>query len=128
MLAVVDAQARRDDSGRPSPTPVTRSAAASGSSSCSTHPERVSAAVLLLHRREDRRRRPCGRDRIGQVRASGTAVLVGGAVERWFAPGFADREPDTRVGLLHALQDADDVGYVRVCEALAGVRRARPAR
>jgi len=58
-------------------------------------------------------------DRIGQVRASGTPVLVGGTVARWFAPGFADRAPDAVSSLLHALQDVDDRGYVMVCDALA---------
>jgi 3-oxoadipate enol-lactonase/4-carboxymuconolactone decarboxylase len=59
-------------------------------------------------------------ERISEVRASGTSVLVDGAVGRWFSPGFADRAPETVSSLLHALQDADDLGYVRVCEALAG--------
>jgi 3-oxoadipate enol-lactonase/4-carboxymuconolactone decarboxylase len=81
-------------------------------------PDRVSAAVLLCTgaRIGDA---TVWADRIGQVQASGTPVLVGGAVERWFAPGFADRDPDAVSRLLHALQDADDLGYVRVCEALA---------
>ena len=73
-----------------------------------------------LHRRQDRRRAVWA-DRIAPGAARpGTPVLVGGAVERWFAPGFADRDPDTVSSLLHALQDTDDLGYVRVCEALAG--------
>jgi 3-oxoadipate enol-lactonase / 4-carboxymuconolactone decarboxylase len=58
-------------------------------------------------------------DRIAQVRASGTAGLVTGAVPRWFAPGFLDREPERASALLHALRDASDDGYVAVCRALA---------
>jgi 3-oxoadipate enol-lactonase/4-carboxymuconolactone decarboxylase len=81
-------------------------------------PDRVDTAVLLCTgaRIGDE---SVWSERIEQVRASGTPVLVGGAVERWFAPGFADRDPDTVSSLLHALQDTDDLGYVRVCEALA---------
>jgi 3-oxoadipate enol-lactonase/4-carboxymuconolactone decarboxylase len=82
------------------------------------HPSRVTSAVLL-----------CTGARIGdpamwagrvaQVRMSGTSVMVSGSAERWFGPGFLDREPDTGSRLLHALQDTDDTGYVQVCQALA---------
>ncbi len=57
--------------------------------------------------------------RIGQVSVSGTPVMVSGSAERWFGPGFLDREQATASALLHALQDADDQGYVQVCQALA---------
>lgn len=57
--------------------------------------------------------------RIGQVRASGTPVMVAASAERWFAPGFLEREPERGSALLHALQSADDGGYVQVCAALA---------
>jgi 3-oxoadipate enol-lactonase/4-carboxymuconolactone decarboxylase len=82
-------------------------------------PQRVGSAVLLCTgaRIGDE---SVWADRIGKVRASGTPALVGGAAGRWFAPGFPDRAPETVSSLLHALQDADDLGYVRVCEALAG--------
>ena len=81
-------------------------------------PDRVDTAVLLCTgaRIGDE---STWADRVAQVRASGTPVLVGASAERWFAPGFADRDPETVSSLLHALQDADDLGYVRVCEALA---------
>jgi len=81
-------------------------------------PDRVESAVLLCTgaRIGDERTWP---DRIEQVRASGTPVLVAASAGRWFAPGFAGRSPATVSALLHALQDADDRGYVRVCEALA---------
>ncbi|CAN5549879.1 3-oxoadipate enol-lactonase [soil metagenome] len=82
-------------------------------------PARVSAAVLL-----------CTGARIGesaaweertrQVAASGTSALVAGSAERWFAPGFLDREPAAGSALFHALSDALDEGYVQVCSALAG--------
>ena len=59
-------------------------------------------------------------DRAAQVRASGTSSLVSSSAERWFAPGFLDRDPERGWALLHALQDAADDGYVQVCDALAG--------
>jgi 3-oxoadipate enol-lactonase/4-carboxymuconolactone decarboxylase len=82
------------------------------------HPRRVAAAVLLCTGAK------IGEEsmwtgRIAQVSMSGTSVMVSGSAERWFAPGFLDRSPDTGSALLHALQDADDQGYMLVCEALA---------
>jgi 3-oxoadipate enol-lactonase / 4-carboxymuconolactone decarboxylase len=58
-------------------------------------------------------------DRMGQVRTSGTPVLVAASAERWFGTGFLEREPERGSELLHALQSADDAGYVQVCGALA---------
>ena len=47
--------------------------------------------------------------------------MVSASAERWFAPGFLDREPERGSALLHALQEADDAGYVaRSARALAG--------
>jgi len=59
------------------------------------------------------------RDRVAQVRASGTASLVTASAQRWFAPGFLEREPERASALLHTLRDASDDGYVAVCGALA---------
>jgi 3-oxoadipate enol-lactonase / 4-carboxymuconolactone decarboxylase len=59
------------------------------------------------------------RDRIAEVRASGTASLVSASAERWFAAGFLERQPERASVLLHALRDTSDDGYVAVCEALA---------
>jgi 3-oxoadipate enol-lactonase / 4-carboxymuconolactone decarboxylase len=58
-------------------------------------------------------------DRIGQVRASGTPVLVASSTERWFGAGFLEREPEAGSALLDALQAADDDAYVQVCAVLA---------
>lgn len=58
-------------------------------------------------------------DRIAQVRASGTSVMVTPSAQRWFGPGFLERAPERGSGLLHALSATEDAGYVRVCEALA---------
>ena len=59
------------------------------------------------------------RDRIAQVRASGTASVVSGSARRWFAPGFLEREPERASRLLHALRDTSDSGYLAGCVALA---------
>jgi 3-oxoadipate enol-lactonase/4-carboxymuconolactone decarboxylase len=58
-------------------------------------------------------------ERVAQLRASGTVGLVPATAERWFAPGFRDREPDRGAALLRALADVSDEGYAQVCGALA---------
>ncbi|WP_035769540.1 alpha/beta fold hydrolase [Arthrobacter castelli] len=58
-------------------------------------------------------------DRAEQVRAQGTAVLVEGSAQRWFAPGFIERDPDSVSQLLHDLSDADNDSYAYLCDALA---------
>jgi pimeloyl-ACP methyl ester carboxylesterase len=60
------------------------------------------------------------RERAEVVRRAGTPVLVAGSAERWFAPGFIDRDPTTANRLLLSLSDADSGSYARCCEALAG--------
>lgn len=59
------------------------------------------------------------RERAALVRASGTPVLVSGSAERWFAPGFLERDPATSNRLLLSLADADKGSYALACEALA---------
>ena len=81
-------------------------------------PDRILAAVLL-----------CTGAKIGdaagwweraaRVRASGTTVLVNQSVERWFAPGFLEREPQVASQLLDSLRAADAEAYALACEALA---------
>lgn len=58
-------------------------------------------------------------ERVETVSASGTSALVSASAERWFGPGFLEREPDRGSALLHALADAADRGYAQVCAALA---------
>ncbi|KOV85579.1 alpha/beta fold hydrolase [Nocardia sp. NRRL S-836] len=58
-------------------------------------------------------------ERAALVRKSGTAAVVEGASRRWFAPGFAEREPDTVDALFTALTEVDDESYAWACEALA---------
>jgi 3-oxoadipate enol-lactonase/4-carboxymuconolactone decarboxylase len=62
---------------------------------------------------------PGWRERAATVRASGTAAVLEGSAQRWFAPGFLDRRPEVASALLHALRDADAEGYALTCEALA---------
>lgn len=59
-------------------------------------------------------------DRVATVRASGTPALVSMSAERWFGPGFIERDPDRASALLHALSDAVDLGYEQACQAIAG--------
>ena len=58
-------------------------------------------------------------ERAALVAASGTPAVATSSAERWFAPGFMERRPQTASALLHALADADESGYVAVCNALA---------
>src|SRR4029450_2682505 len=53
------------------------------------------------------------------VRSAGTAVLLDSAPERWFAPGFADRDPQTAAALLDDLAACEKESYAAACEALA---------
>lgn len=57
--------------------------------------------------------------RAAVVREQSTSAMIAGSAERWFAPDSPAREPEITGELLHALQDADDDGYARCCEALA---------
>ncbi|GLI26581.1 3-oxoadipate enol-lactonase [Agromyces rhizosphaerae] len=62
-------------------------------------------------------------DRAASVRASGTASLVTGSAERWFAPGFLGADDGAGSRALHALVEIDDDSYARCAEALAGFDR-----
>ncbi|HSP60875.1 MAG TPA: alpha/beta hydrolase [Ornithinimicrobium sp.] len=58
-------------------------------------------------------------ERAATVRREGTVSMVEGSTQRWFAPGFLEREEGTASALLAGLEQADDESYARVCEALA---------
>ena len=58
-------------------------------------------------------------ERAAQIRASGTASVVAGSADRWFAPGFFERNPAAGAAALSALIDVDDESYALCCEALA---------
>jgi 3-oxoadipate enol-lactonase/4-carboxymuconolactone decarboxylase len=82
-------------------------------------PGRLSSAVLIST--GARIGEPEGwTERAVLVRGSGTPVMVAGSSQRWFAPGFIERQPEVAARLLHSLQDADRFGYAEACEALAG--------
>ena len=97
-------------------------------------PERVERGRAALHRREDRRAPRAGTSAPRTVRAAGTPAVVDGSAQRWFAPGFVEREPAVASALLQALRDADAESYALVCEALAAfdvrdrLRRDQPRR
>jgi 3-oxoadipate enol-lactonase / 4-carboxymuconolactone decarboxylase len=81
-------------------------------------PERLSTAALLctgaaIGRPED------WAARAATVRTSGTGAVVELATQRWFAPGFSDRQPSVVEELVDALRGADDESYAQACEALA---------
>jgi 3-oxoadipate enol-lactonase len=58
-------------------------------------------------------------ERAETVRTQGTPVMIQGSAQRWFAPGYMEREPERSSRLLHALRDADRFSYAFCCEALA---------
>ncbi|MCM0622315.1 bifunctional 3-oxoadipate enol-lactonase/4-carboxymuconolactone decarboxylase PcaDC [Nocardioides bruguierae] len=82
-------------------------------------PERVLSATLLCTGAKIGTEE-AWRERMATVRASGTPTMVAGSSQRWFGPGFLEKEPEAGGALLHALSDAVDGGYVAVCDALAG--------
>ncbi|MFE7630893.1 alpha/beta fold hydrolase [Kocuria sp. NPDC057446] len=82
-------------------------------------PHRVPAAVLVGT--AARVGEPAGwAERAQLVAAAGTPTQIVGSAQRWFAPGFIERDAVTTTELLHDLQDADRLSYARACEALAG--------
>jgi pimeloyl-ACP methyl ester carboxylesterase len=58
-------------------------------------------------------------ERAALVRKAGTQVMVAGSSQRWFAPGFLERDGDTAGRLLQTLADTDAESYSLACEALA---------
>jgi 3-oxoadipate enol-lactonase len=58
-------------------------------------------------------------ERAELVRGSGTGAMVAGSSQRWFAPGFLERDRDTAERLLQTLSDTDNESYALACEALA---------
>lgn len=82
------------------------------------HPGRVTSAVLMCTGPQIGTP-DMWRTRATTVQGSGTAAMVTGSAERWFAPGFLDQDPPTGAGLLSALTEVDDDGYAHTCGALA---------
>ena len=81
-------------------------------------PDRVAGAVLLCTGAQIGTAESWT-ERIDLVRSAGTSALVSASAQRWFGPGFLDREPARGSALLHALQQVDDTGYAQVCDALS---------
>ncbi len=81
-------------------------------------PDRILAAVLLCTGAKIGTAEGW-RERAARVRASGTTVVINQSVERWFAPGFLERDPDVGGRLLDSLRAADAEAYALACEALA---------
>ena len=81
-------------------------------------PDRILAAVLLCTGAKIGTAEGW-RERAARVRASGTTVVINQSVERWFAPGFLERDPDVGGRLLDSLRAADPKAYALACEALA---------
>ncbi|MFJ2619837.1 alpha/beta fold hydrolase [Glutamicibacter sp. NPDC087344] len=59
-------------------------------------------------------------ERAELVASAGTPTMVVGSAQRWFAPGFIEKDAVTSTNLLHNLQDADRFSYAHACGALAG--------
>lgn len=59
-------------------------------------------------------------ERAETVRVQGTPTQIVGSGQRWFAPGYMEREPSAASALLHSLQNADRFSYAFCCAALAG--------
>ncbi len=118
LALVADVQEQRGDPGAPFAYAGVSVGGAVGLQLLLDRPDRVDSAVLLG---TGARIGDAGlwADRIDQVAASGTPVMVSASAQRWFGPGFLEREPERGAALLHALSDADDRGYVQVCRALA---------
>lgn len=82
------------------------------------HPARVFAAVVVsAGARVDSRE--MWAERAASVRIDGTASLVPGTLQRWFAPGTTERHPDRTERMMRALRETDDESYALACEALA---------
>lgn len=59
-------------------------------------------------------------ERAAMVKAFGTATMVEGSRQRWFAPGFVERDAATAQELLDSLVATAPAGYVATCGALGG--------
>jgi len=58
-------------------------------------------------------------ERATLVRQAGTSIMVEPSSQRWFAPGFADRQPQVVARLLRSLANTDRDSYAAACDALA---------
>jgi 3-oxoadipate enol-lactonase/4-carboxymuconolactone decarboxylase len=119
LRLVADVQEQRGDVGAPFAYAGVSLGGCVGLQLVLDHPDRVTAAALICTGAKILDEQVWS-DRIEHVRASGTSSLVTASAERWFAPGFLERQASRSSALLHALSDAVDTGYVAACGALAG--------
>lgn len=59
------------------------------------------------------------RDRAALVAEQGVGALREASAQRWFAPGFMERDPATAAALLDSLCATEGAGYRQLCGALA---------
>jgi 3-oxoadipate enol-lactonase/4-carboxymuconolactone decarboxylase len=59
-------------------------------------------------------------ERAATVRGQGMGTMLAGSSQRWFGPGFMERQPGISAALLDALSHTDPESYAQTCEALAG--------
>jgi len=71
---------------------------------------------------------PVWLERAALVRASGTASLAAGLLERWVPPAWAAAHPSEAAQLEAWVASTDDEAYARHCEALAAWELTEPAR
>ncbi|MDR8019347.1 alpha/beta fold hydrolase [Nesterenkonia aerolata] len=57
-------------------------------------------------------------DRAATVREQGTGAMVEGSMQRWFAPGFLEANPQVGETLAASLRAADDETYRSLCLAI----------
>ena len=88
-------------------------------------PDRILAAVLLCTGAKIGDAEGW-RERAARVRASGTTVVVNQSAERWFAPGFLEREPQVGSRLLDSLRAADAEGVRLGVRGAGRLRRSLP--
>jgi 3-oxoadipate enol-lactonase/4-carboxymuconolactone decarboxylase len=60
------------------------------------------------------------RERAATVRGQGMGTMLAGSAQRWFGPGFIERQPGISAALLDTLSHTDPESYAQTCEALAG--------
>ena len=58
-------------------------------------------------------------ERAATIRADGVEPMLALAAQRWFAPGFMERQPGVAAALLDAFAGTHPESYAQACEALA---------
>ncbi|HLN77542.1 MAG TPA: 3-oxoadipate enol-lactonase [Nocardioidaceae bacterium] len=82
-------------------------------------PDRVRALVLCCTSARFCEGAEAWRERAARVRSEGMDWLVAPSRERWFAPGFSERQPAEADRLLSMLPATSPQGYAACCDALA---------